>query len=336
MQRKARRNPGGQLRTFFALGYACIVFAVAASQAFGADVYPSRPIRMVVPFGPGTGSDVLGRVLAQKLSQQLDQSVVIDNRPGASGAMGTDLVAHSVADGYTLTLATNATLVTYPLLSPRTTTYRADKDFTPVSYFARTSMLLLTANLPANPKSISELIATIKSKTVSFASNGAGTIGHLVTEAFLLGINAKATHIPYKGSGQSHTDVLRGEVMFMTDTPAAAIANVRSGRFRPLAVTGSSRIEALPDVPTFEESGIKSMDLYAWWGVFGPPAMPRSVVRRLDHEIRTAMQAPDFKARLRSLELQEFIMPPDKYASFIAAELAYWRNFIQQTGIRLE
>lgn len=307
-----------------------------AQAAAPADSFPNRPIRMVVPFGPGTGSDVLGRVLAQKLSQQFGESVVIDNRPGASGAMGTDLVAHSTPDGYTLTLATNATLVTYPLLSPKTAAYRADRDFTPVTYFARTSMLMLTANLPANPRSIGELIATIKSKTVPFASNGAGTVGHLVTEAFLLNINAKATHIAYKGSGQSHTDVLRGEVVFMTDTPAAALANVRAGRFRPLAVTGDARIEALPDVPTFEESGIKNMNLYAWWGIFGPPAMPPGVVRRLDGEVRAAMQSADFKARLRSLELQEFVMPPERYAAFIKAELAYWQNFLQRTGIRLD
>ena len=319
------------------LGRFALVIAVSVSSHFVcAEDYPNRPIRMIVPFGPGTGSDVLGRVLAQKLSEQLGQLVVIDNRPGASGAMGTDLVSHATADGYTLTLATNATLVTYPLLSPQTVTYRADKDFTPVSYFARTSMLLLTANLPSNPKTITELIAMIKAKPVSFASNGAGTIGHLVTEAFLLNLHAKATHIPYKGSGQSHIDVLRGEVVFMTDTPAAAMANIRTGRFRPLAITGDARIDTLPDVPTFEESGIKGMNMYAWWGIFGPPMMPRPVIRRVDAEVRAAMKAPDFKARLRSLELQEFLMPPDKYAAFIEAELQYWQGFIQQTGIRLE
>jgi tripartite-type tricarboxylate transporter receptor subunit TctC len=176
----------------------------------------------------------------------------------------------------------------------------------------------------------------IKAKPVSFASNGAGTIGHLVTEAFLLNLHAKATHIPYKGSGQSHIDVLRGEVVFMTDTPAAAMANIRTGRFRPLAITGDARIDTLPDVPTFEESGIKGMNMYAWWGIFGPPMMPRPVIRRVDAEVRAAMKAPDFKARLRSLELQEFLMPPDKYAAFIEAELQYWQGFIQQTGIRLE
>jgi len=310
--------------------------AITTAYFACAQDYPTRPIRMIVPFGPGTGSDVLGRVLAQKLATQWGQTVVIDNRPGASGAMGTELVTRSSPDGYTLTLATNATLVTFPLLSPQVATYRADRDFTPVSFFARTSMLLLTATLPSNPKSIVELIAAIKAKPVSFASNGAGTIGHLVTEAFLLNLNAKATHIPYKGSGQSHIDVLRGEVLFMTDTPAAAMANVRAGRFRPLAITGDARFEALPEVPTFEEVGIKNMNLYAWWGIFGPPAMPKNVARKLDAEVRKAMQAPDFKARLRSLELQEFIMPPEKYAGFIEGELRYWQAFLKQTGIRLE
>ena len=301
-----------------------------------AQEFPTRPIRLVVPFGPGTGSDVLGRVLAQKLSEQLGQSLVIDNRPGASGAMGTELVARSIPDGYTLTLATNATLVTYPILSQSTTKYRADKDFTPVSFFARTSMLMLTSNQPETPKSLSELINMLKSKQVPFASNGAGTIGHLVTEAFLLNVNAKATHIPYKGSGQSHTDVLRGEVLFMTDTPAAALANIRSGRFRPLAITGESRVDSMPDVPTFEELGIKNMNLYAWWGIFGPVGMPTPVTRKLDGEVRKALQSPDFKARMKSLELQEFLMPPEQYAAFINAEIRYWQAFLQKTGITIQ
>jgi tripartite-type tricarboxylate transporter receptor subunit TctC len=310
--------------------------ALAVSQSAYAQEYPARPIRMIVPFGPGTGSDVLGRVLAQKLSEQMGQTIVIDNRPGGSGAMGTELTARSVPDGYTLTLATNATLVTYPLLSPSTARYRADKDFVPISFFARTSMLMLTANLPTTPKSIGELTAVLKAKPVTFASNGAGTIGHLVTESFLLISKAKATHVAYKGSGQSHVDVLRGEVLFMTDTPAAALANIRAGRFRALAITGDARLEALPDVPTFDEVGIKDMNLYAWWGVFGPAGTPQSIVRKLDAEVRKAIQAPDLKARLRSLELQEFVMPPEKYANFIQAELRYWQGFLQQTGIRLD
>ncbi len=310
--------------------------AGAVPQGYCAPDYPTRPVRMVVPFGPGTGSDVLGRVLANRLSEQFGQSVVIDNRPGASGALGTEIVARAAPDGYTLTLATNATLITYPVLAPATTRYRADVDFTPVSLFARTSMMLVTANTPANPRTVAELAAAIRAKPVTFASNGAGTIGHLVTEAFLLAIGARATHIPYKGSGQSHTDVLRGEVLFMTDTPAAALANVRSGRFRALAVTGESRLDALPDVPTFEESDIRNMNLYAWWGVFGPRGLPVPVVRRLDTEIRRTLETPEFKQHLRTLELQAFTVPPERHAAFIRTELQYWQGFLKQTGIRLD
>ena len=325
--------------TRFKLLFAAAVLAAATftlSAVASARDYPTRPIRVIVPFSPGTGSDVLGRVLAQQLSEQLGQTVVIDNRPGASGSMGTELTARATPDGYTLTLATNATLVTYPLLSPTTTRYRVDKDFVPISFFARTSMAIVTANQPNTPKSIGELVATLKSKPVTFASNGAGTIGHLVTEAFLLSQKLKATHVAYKGSSQSHPAVLRGEVLFMTDTPAAVLANIRSGRFRALAITGDSRLEALPDVPTFEQSGIKNMNLYAWWGIFGPIGTPQKVVHKLDAEVRKALQAPEFKTRLRSLELQEFVMPPEKYASFIQAELRYWQAFLQQTGIRLD
>ena len=319
-----------------AAGAVLTAAALTIPAAVQAQEYPTRPIRMIVPFGPGTGSDVLGRVLAQKLSEQIGQTIVIDNRPGASGAMGTDLTARANPDGYTLTLATNATMVTYPLLTPGTTKYRADKDFVPISFFARTSMLLITANVPTTPKSLAELTSQLRTKPVTFGSNGAGTIGHLVTEAFLLNQKLKATHVAYKGSGQSHADVLRGEVLFMTDTPAAALGNIRSGRFRALAITGDSRLDALPDVPTFQEAGVKNMNLYAWWGIFGPVGTPPAIARKLDSEVRKALQAPDFKARLRSLELQEFVMPPEKYAAFIQSELRYWQSFLKQTGIKLD
>ena len=324
------------VRLSLVLAGALVAGIASVTHAASTQEYPTRPIRMIVPFGPGTGSDVLGRVLAQKLSEQMGQTIVIDNRPGGSGAMGTEMTARAVPDGYTLTLATNATLVTFPLLSPSTAKYRADKDFVPISFFARTSMLVITANLPTTPKSIGELILTLKSKPVTFASNGAGTVGHLVTEAFLLDQKLKATHVAYKGSGQSHADVLRGEVLFMTDTPAAALGNIRGGRFRALAITGDSRLDALPEVPTFEESGIKNMNLYAWWGIFGPPGIPQHIVQRLDAEVRKAIASPDLKQRLRSLELQEFVMPPEKYTSFIQGELRYWQAFLRQTGIRLD
>jgi len=310
------------------------VALTASAAAFG-QAYPTKSVRLIVPFGPGTGSDVLGRVVAQKMSEQIGQSVVIDNRPGASGSVGTELAARSAPDGYTLVLATNATLVTYPTLTT-TVRYRADKDFVPMSFFARTSMVLVTANLPAMPKSVAELASQVKAKRISFASNGAGTIGHLVTELFLLNQKLEATHVAYKGSGQSQTDVIRGEVLFMTDTPAAALQLIRSGRLRALAVTGDARLQGLPDVPTFEEAGIPNMRLYAWWGIFGPVGTPQSIVRKVDAEVQKAVRSPETRARLQSLELQEFVLPPEKYAGFIQDELSFWQGFLQQTGIRLD
>lgn len=313
------------------LSVALFVSGLAHAQAF-----PSKPIRFIIPFGPGTGSDTIGRVLSAKLTDQLGQSVVIDNRPGASGAIGTELTARATPDGYTLVMGTNATMVTYPALNT-TVNYRADVDFTPVSFFTRTSMMLITANVPANPKSVADLVSRMKTSKVIYASNGAGTIGHLNTEIFLRKAGVSGTHIPYKGSGQSHTDIIRGEVLFMTDTPAAALPFVRAGRLRPLAVTGSARLASLPDVPTFEESGISDLkQLYAWWGVFGPKNLPQAVARKLGDEVNAAVASPDLKTRLQSLELENFQLPHDKLAGYLRDEVRFWQQFIKQSGIKLD
>lgn len=310
-----------------AVGFALCGWAVAQT-------YPTKPIRYIVPFGPGTGSDVLGRVIALKLSEQMGQSVVIDNRPGASGAVGTEMGAKAAPDGYTLTLATNATMITYPNLT--TVNYRVATDFVPVALFARTSMLLVTANQPANPKSVAELIAQTRAKRISFASNGAGTIGHLTSELFLRKSGLEATHVAYKGSGQSHTDVIRGELLFMVDTPVATLPQVRGGRMRALAVTGNERLPTLPDVPTFAEAGVPDLRLYAWWGTFAPKQTPAAIVRRLHDETLKAVQAPETTTRLKAMELEQFQMPVAKYAGFIEEEWRFWQGFLRQSGIRLD
>ena len=179
------------------LGVATLVGGLAHSQPF-----PTKTIRLIIPFGPGTGTDTIGRVLAAKLTDELGQSVVVDNRPGASGAIGAELATRATPDGYTLVLSSNGTLAAYPALTS-TANYRADVDFTPVALFTRTSMLLITANLPGNPKSVADLVNRMKTSKVTFASNGAGTMGHLGTELFLLKAGLSGTHIPYKGSGRS-------------------------------------------------------------------------------------------------------------------------------------
>jgi tripartite-type tricarboxylate transporter receptor subunit TctC len=313
------------------LGVATLVGGLAHSQPF-----PTKTIRLIIPFGPGTGTDTIGRVLAAKLTDELGQSVVVDNRPGASGAIGAELATRATPDGYTLVLSSNGTLAAYPALTS-TANYRADVDFTPVALFTRTSMLLITANLPGNPKSVADLVNRMKTSKVTFASNGAGTMGHLGTELFLRKAGLSGTHIPYKGSGQSYTDILRGEVLFMTDTPAAALPLVRAGRLRPLAVTGSARLQSLPDVPTFEESGINDLkQFYTWWGVFGPKNMPSSVVRILSDKIDAAVASPDLKARLQSMDLEGFHVPREKSAEYMRGEVRFWQEFAAQSGIKLD
>lgn len=324
-----------KLTTKLCAAVGAVVF-VLANGALYAQAFPTKPIRFIIPFGPGTGSDTIGRVLAAKLTDQLGQSVVIDNRTGASGAIGTEMTARATPDGYTLVMGTNATMITYPALTT-TVNYRADRDFTPVSFFARTSMMLITANTPTNPKSAADIVSRMKAGKATYGSNGAGTIGHLTTEIFLRKAGVAGTHVAYKGSGQSHTDLIRGELLFMTDTPAAALPMVRAGRIRPLAVTGSERLASLPEVPTFEESGIGDLKLlYAWWGVFGPNGLPPAVARKLGDEVNTAVAAPEVKNRLQSLELESFNMPREKLASYLRDEAQFWRQFIKQSGIKLD
>ena len=319
------------IKIFMGLSVAALSGGLALAQSF-----PTKPIRFIIPFGPGTGSDTIGRVLAAKLTDQLGQSVIIDNRTGASGAIGTELTARATPDGYTLVMGTNATMVTYPALTT-TVNYRADVDFTPVSFFTRTAMMLITANVPANPKSVSDLVGRMKTSKVTYGSNGAGTIGHLNTEIFLRKVGVSGTHVAYKGSGQSHIDIIRGEVLFMTDTPAAALPSVRAGRLRALAVTGTTRLASLADVPTFEESGISDLkQLYAWWGVFGPKNLPSAVARKLGDEVNAAVASPDLKARLQSLELENFQLPREKLADFLRDEVRFWQQFIKQSGIKLD
>jgi len=311
----------------------CLI-SLAASHA-QAQAYPTKPIRLIIPFGPGTGTDTIGRLLAAKLSDQLGQSVVVDNRPGASGSIGAELAARSSPDGYTLVLSSNGTLVAYPELT-KGVGYRVDTDFTPLGIFTRTSMMLFTANSPATPKSVSELISRMKTSQVNYASVGAGTMGHLGSELFLRAAGVTGTHIAYKGSGPAHADILRGEVVFMTDTPAAALPFVRAGRLRPLAVTGSSRLASLPDVPTFDEAGIGSLkQFYTWWGVFGPKGIAAPVANKVTDAVYAAA-ASDLKGRLDALDLETFAGPREKIPGFLREELKFWQEFVQQSGIKLE
>jgi tripartite-type tricarboxylate transporter receptor subunit TctC len=313
---------------------------VAVSLGIAAPVavaqgYPTKPIKLVIGFGPGTGSDVLGRVIGTKLGEALGQTVVIENRAGAGGTIGSDSVAKATPDGYTVLLGTNAMLITSPLLMAQPP-YHIEKDFVPVGGVARTSMVMVTGTTPESPKSVAEIVARARAAKTSFASAGNGTIGHLTTELVMKRMGLQVTHIPYKGSGQSLTDVARGEVLFASDTPAAALPLIRSGRLRAVAVTGESRLLTLPEVPTFAESGVKDVRLYAWWGLFLPVGTPRNVIDTLGQALGKVLADAETRKIMATMEVEPFPMSATDLIPFARSEYTVWQQFLSQSGIKLD
>ena len=318
----------------FAKQLLALVCALAAGAA-AAQGYPSKPVKLVVGFGPGTGSDILGRLLGTRLSEALGQAVVVENRPGAGGIIGSDSVAKAAPDGYTLLLGTNAMLITSPLLA-KVPPYHIEKDFLPVAGVARTAFALVTGTTPESPRTLAELVSKAKAGNANYASAGQGTIGHLASEVAVRAMSVNATHIPYKGSGQSLTDVARGEVLFATDTLAAALPHVRAGRLRAIAVTGESRVQSLPDTPTFGESGVNGVRVYAWWGIFAPAGTPQEPVRRVEQAVAAVMADADTRKRLAGMEIEPNPMSSARLAEFIKGEYPFWQRFLAESGIRLE
>jgi tripartite-type tricarboxylate transporter receptor subunit TctC len=295
--------------------------------------YPDRPVRLVLGFAPGTGSDLLGRVLTQRLSQQTGGTFLPDNRPGAGGLVATKHVIDAEPDGYTLLLGTNATLIVAPALSA-TPPYDVNKDLVPIAMIARGSMVLVTSSAASAPKSLPELLALLRKGSSNFSSAGVGTIGHLASELMQIASGVKALHVPYRGSSESLTDIMRGNATFAVDTVAAVLPFVINGSLRPLAVTGDHRLDSLPDVPTFIESGLTGADIYAWWGVMAPARTPPNIVGKLEDEIQKALESPEMAASLRTLGIEPFVQRGDEFRGFIRQETERLDGVIQKSGLR--
>jgi tripartite-type tricarboxylate transporter receptor subunit TctC len=297
--------------------------------------FPNQPIKMVVAFGTGTGSDLIARILAQSMTTILGVPVVVENRLGGGGVIGTEYVARAAPDGYTITLGTASSLGTTPILNP-TANYKVERDFAFITGLAKSDYVFITANRPDTPKTLQELVARIKSGPVSYGSAGIGTITHLTTEVLLQRAGAKATHVPYKGSGQVIADVAGGHVLFAADSPAATIPLIQGGKLRALATTGPQRLAALPGVPTVAESGFPDFAVLAWWGLAAPAGTPPDVIRKLSDATHKAMNLPENAQQLRKMQIEPMLLSPEDFTAFVRKDTPFWTDFIRKSGIKID
>jgi tripartite-type tricarboxylate transporter receptor subunit TctC len=306
----------------------------AATAAVAQQSYPSRPVRMVVSWAPGGASDLIARVVGQKLGEQLGQQVVVDNRAGASGAIGTELAAKSAPDGYTLLFGGVTELVLNPQLVK--VPYDAVRDFAAVSPLAfGYYVLVVHPSLPA--RSVNDLVALAKARPgeINYASGGTGSNLALVAELFKTTAGINLTHIPYKGGGPAGMAVISGESQIMFSTIAATLPFVNSNRLVALALTGPKRSSLLPQVPTFAESGVSGMDVGLWFALLAPAATPREIIARLNAEVaKLAAATPDYRTQLEKLGFEPFTGTPEKFSAFMKAELDTWGKVIKAAGIK--
>lgn len=298
-------------------------------------VYPSKAIRYIVPVSAGGGSDMVGRTVTERWGQQLKQSFIVDNQGGGGGVIACQATARAAPDGYTLLQGYVATHGTSP--ATRKLPYDAIKDFTPVGMIGGTpNVLVVNASLPVN--NIREFIDYVKKNPgkVSYGSAGQGSLTHLTMELFKQQINSFMVHIPYRGIAPAFTDLIGGQTQAMFPGLAAAVPHIRSGRVRPLAVTGLQRHPQFKDVPTLDESGFKGFDAQQWYGVVGPAGMPAPVVKQLNDTLAVVLRAPDMREKLSVEAIEPQVMTPEQFGNFIKADIARWTQLARARGIQLD
>lgn len=316
---------------------ACIVvlsLAIALPSLATAQNYPSRPIRMVLPFSPGGAADAPGRMLMPKLSEALGQQVFIENRPGAGGTIGAASVAKAAPDGHTLLLISNTHVISASLY--KNLPYDSVTDFAPVLQFGEApNVLVVHPSLPV--KSVRELIALAKEKPgqINYASSGNGSSQHLFAALFSSMAGIDLFHIPYKGSAQATTEMLGGEVKVGFPGIAGMLQYIKDGRLRALAVTSAKRSPELPDVPTIAEAGVKGYEATLWLGIIGPAALPKDVVARLNTAMSDILKQPDVRNSLRNFGTEIVYRPPGEFGKFVKAEQQKWSTVVKEIGLKV-
>lgn len=313
---------------------ACAALLLALAAQGAAQSYPTKPIRLIVPISAGGGLDTIARGVGQKLGENVGQTIVVDNRGGASGTIAAESAMHAAADGYTI-LMTSATLVIRPLLFK--VPYDLARDFTPITQLSTQSYLLMVNNsVPA--KSVSELVAYAKANPgkLNYGSVGLGSQIHLLTELFRTMTKTQIVHVPYKGITNAYPDLISGNIQFMFGSVITGQPHVKAQRIRALAVSGPKRVSAFPELPTVAEAGVKGFAVTQWYGLLAPVGTPREIVDFLNKEINKTLQHPDVAARIAAEGSEAVGSSPQQLAAHIKAERARWAKVIKDAGIKGE
>lgn len=309
------------------IALACMLLPFAASAA----QYPDKPIRMLVGFAPGGGTDTTARAMANKLGERLGQQIIVDNRPGAAGNIATEITSRANPDGYTILMGTIAALAINPSLYKKLP-FDPLKDVLPVTRAVdSTNVLVLHPSVPA--KDVKELIALAKSKPLNGGSSGVGGAGHLALELFNLQAGTKIVHVPYKGGGPAMVDLLAGNINLIFATAASAVGHIKSGKIKALAVTTAKRSGLVPDLPTVAEAGLKGFEANNWYGILVPAGTPRPIIDRLNKEITAVLNMPDIKEFLFKQGLDVAPSTPEAFGAYIRSEKAQWEKVIKAAGL---
>lgn len=310
--------------------FSLLLFWVSCAVA---QPYPSKPIRFIVSFPPGGSADLISRAIAPRMSERLGQPVVVENRAGAGGMIGVDAVAKSAPDGTTIGLAAAGALTTNIHIYP-SMPFHPEKDLAPISMLAMIPFFLVAH--PSQPATLKEVIAQARSGNLAYGHGGQGSTMHLAGELLNMMAQIKLQAVPYKGSGPVSADVLGGQVpLGVVDVPSA-IANVKAGKMRALAVTSKQRISAAPEVPTFQEAGLRGYEAVGWFGAVAPANTPKDIVNRLNTEIRSALAAPDVKERALTAGAEPHATSPEEFAAYIREETKKWGEVVRAAGITLQ
>ena len=314
---------------------ALVLCSIFVSAAGAQEAYPSRPVKFILPFPPGGGTDILGRVIAERLSASLGQPVVTENRGGAGGNVGAEAAAHSAPDGYTIVLVAPSLAISPSLYSKLN--YDPVKDLTPISLVATVPNVMIT-NPAVEAKNLQEFIELARSRpgAMNYGSGGAGTSNHLAGELFNIVTGTKLVHVPYKGVNLAMQGVLAGEIQLVFIGIPAALPHIKAGKLRALALVAPQRSPALPEVPTVAEAGLKDFEVTTWYGILAPAGTPRPIVSRLNAELVKIMHTPDVKERLASMATDPLTSTPEEFAAYLKQEIAKWGDVVRKSNLKAD